>query len=67
MLPYLAGATSLLVSAVLSLAALFAAGALTAQFTSRSWLFSGTRQLLLGTLAAAVTYGVGSLFDMITG
>ena len=67
LLPYLAGATSLLISAVLSLAALFAAGALTAQFTSRSWLFSGTRQLLLGTLAAVVTFGVGSLFDVITG
>jgi VIT1/CCC1 family predicted Fe2+/Mn2+ transporter len=67
LLPYLVGATSLLISAVLSLAALFGAGALTAQFTSRSWIFSGTRQVLLGTFAAAVTFGVGSLFDVITG
>jgi vacuolar iron transporter family protein len=66
LLPYLVGATSLLISAVLSLAALFGAGALTAQFTSRSWIFSGTRQVLLGTLAAAVTFGVGSLFDVVT-
>lgn len=66
LLPYLVGATSLLISAVLSLAALFGAGALTAQFTSRSWIFSGTRQVLLGTFAAAVTFGVGSLFDVVT-
>jgi vacuolar iron transporter family protein len=38
----------------------------TAQFTSRSWIFSGTRQLLLGAFAASVTYGVGNLFDAIT-
>jgi VIT1/CCC1 family predicted Fe2+/Mn2+ transporter len=67
LLPYLVGATSLFISAVLSLAALFGAGALTAQFTSRSWIFSGTRQVLLGTFAAAVTFGVGSLFDAVTG
>jgi VIT1/CCC1 family predicted Fe2+/Mn2+ transporter len=67
LLPYLVGATSLLISAVLSLAALFGAGALTAQFTSRSWISSGTRQVLLGTFAAAVTFGVGSLFDVVTG
>jgi VIT1/CCC1 family predicted Fe2+/Mn2+ transporter len=67
LLPYLFGATSLLVSGILSVVALFGAGALTSQFTSRSWLFSGTRQLLLGTFAAAVTYGVGTLFDAITG
>ena len=66
LLPYLVGATSLFISAVLSLAALFGAGALTAQFTSRSWIFSGTRQVLLGTFAAAVTFGVGSLFDVVT-
>jgi VIT1/CCC1 family predicted Fe2+/Mn2+ transporter len=66
LLPYLFGATSLLISAGLSVAALFAAGAVTAQFTSRSWIFSGTRQLLLGAFAAAVTFGVGNLFDAIT-
>lgn len=67
LLPYLFGATSLLASAILSLAALFAAGALTSRFTSRSWIFSATRQLLLGTFAAVVTFGVGSLFNAVTG
>ncbi len=33
----------------------------TSRFTARRWLFSGSRQLVLGPLAAAVTYGVGHL------
>lgn len=65
LLPYLFGAKGVVVSAVLSLVALFGAGALTARFTARTWLFSGVRQLLLGAFAAAVTYGVGQLFDSI--
>jgi VIT1/CCC1 family predicted Fe2+/Mn2+ transporter len=67
LLPYLFGATSLLASAILSLAALFGAGALTSRFTARSWIFSGGRQVLLGTVAAAVTFAVGSLFNVVTG
>jgi len=30
-------------------------------FTGRGVLFSGTRQLLIGMSAAAITYGVGTL------
>jgi VIT1/CCC1 family predicted Fe2+/Mn2+ transporter len=59
LLPYLLGASSFLISAILSAGALFAAGALVSRFTSRSWLYSGLRQLALGALAAAVTYGIG--------
>jgi VIT1/CCC1 family predicted Fe2+/Mn2+ transporter len=47
---------------VLAVLALFLAGALSARFTARNWLFAGLRQLVLGVLAAAVTFGVGSLF-----
>jgi VIT1/CCC1 family predicted Fe2+/Mn2+ transporter len=61
LLPYIVGATNLLVSAVLAVVALFAAGAITARFTARTWYFSGARQLVLGMLAAAVTYGIGAL------
>jgi VIT1/CCC1 family predicted Fe2+/Mn2+ transporter len=57
-LPYLLGATSALVSTVVAAAALFGAGAIASQFTSRSWWFSGLRQLVFGMLAAGVTYGV---------
>jgi VIT1/CCC1 family predicted Fe2+/Mn2+ transporter len=64
LLPYLVGATTVLYSAVFALVALFVAGVVTSRFTSRNWLYSGTRQLLLGGLAAAVTYGVGTLFHV---
>jgi VIT1/CCC1 family predicted Fe2+/Mn2+ transporter len=67
LLPYAFGATVLWVSAIVSIVALFVAGAVTAQFTSRSWLFSATRQVVLGGLAAAVTYGVGQAFGAVTG
>jgi VIT1/CCC1 family predicted Fe2+/Mn2+ transporter len=67
LLPYLIGAKDVVISAVLALAALFVAGMLTSRFTSRSWLFAGGRQLLLGMLAAAVTFGVGALFHASVG
>jgi VIT1/CCC1 family predicted Fe2+/Mn2+ transporter len=67
LLPYLFGATTLLVSAILAGVALFAAGSITSRFTGRSWMFGGARQLALGVLAAAVTYGVGSLFHAAVG
>ena len=60
-LPYLLGADSLLVTVVLALVALFVAGALVSRFTDRSALYSGSRQLLLGAAATALTYAVGSL------
>lgn len=60
-LPYLFGATTLVWSAILSVLGLFGAGALVSRVTARSWWFSGLRQLLVGVLAAAVTFGIGSL------
>jgi VIT1/CCC1 family predicted Fe2+/Mn2+ transporter len=59
LLPYLAGAHSILIALVLATVALFAAGAVVARFTGRSWVYSGARQLLIGGAAAAVTYGLG--------
>ncbi|MEP6696790.1 MAG: VIT1/CCC1 transporter family protein, partial [Pseudonocardiales bacterium] len=59
LLPYLLGTTSLLISLVLSALGLFGAGAVTSRFTNRGWLYSGLRQLLLGGVAAAITYAVG--------
>ena len=44
-----------------SFAALFAVGAGVSLVTGRGMLFSGTRQVLIGAAAAAVTYGVGTL------
>jgi vacuolar iron transporter family protein len=67
LLPYLVGAQSVWISAVLALLALLGAGIGASRFTSRGWLYSGLRQLLLGGVAAAVTYGVGSLFHAAVG
>jgi VIT1/CCC1 family predicted Fe2+/Mn2+ transporter len=61
LLPFLLGAGSLLLAVALALAALFLTGAVVSRFTDRSALYSGSRQLLLGSLAATATYGIGSL------
>ena len=59
-LPYLLGASTLLPALVLTLLALFACGAVVTQVTNRSWLYGGLRQMLLGAVAAGLTYGVGA-------
>jgi vacuolar iron transporter family protein len=61
--PYLAGSgTAALVAAiVLALAAMFAVGASIGALNGRNALKSGLRQVIAGTLAAAVTFGVGHL------
>jgi VIT1/CCC1 family predicted Fe2+/Mn2+ transporter len=59
LLPYLLGARSLALAVVLAGVALFLGGALVSRFTNRSALYSGARQLVLGGLAAGVTYLVG--------
>jgi VIT1/CCC1 family predicted Fe2+/Mn2+ transporter len=66
-LPYLLGATSAVVSTVVAAVTLFGAGVLASRFTSRPWWFAGLRQLVLGMLAAFVTYGVGALFHVTAG
>ena len=60
LVPYLLGASSLAPSLILSVVGLFGVGAFTSRFTNRGWFYSGLRQLVLGGLAAAVTFGVGS-------
>ncbi|MGI8645267.1 MAG: VIT1/CCC1 transporter family protein [Nocardioides sp.] len=60
-LPYLFGATSLLPGLVLTLAGLFLCGAFVTRLTPRPWWYGGLRQTLVGAVAAAVTYGVGTL------
>lgn len=61
LVPYLAYATVLWISLVVSAIALFVAGAVVSRFTTRTAIYSGARQLLLGAGAAAVTFGVGHL------
>ena len=61
LLPYLFGVQVLWPALAVGGVGLFVAGALVARFTGRSWWSSGLRQLVLGGLAAAITYGIGTL------
>jgi VIT1/CCC1 family predicted Fe2+/Mn2+ transporter len=61
LLPYLAGLSYLLATLVLAAVALIAGGMIVGRITGRPVVRSGLRQLALGGLAVAVTYGVGSL------
>jgi len=59
LLPFLLGAHAMLPMLLLSLAGLFACGAVVSKVTARSWWFSGLRQLVLGAAAAGVTFVLG--------
>ena len=61
-LPYLVGggAVAFFVAIGLSVVALFAVGAGVSLLTGRGVLFSGARQVLIGSVAAVVTYIVGT-------
>ena len=61
LLPFILGATSLTLSLVVSGLGLLAAGGLVARLTAKPFWFGSTRQLVLGGLSAAVTYGIGLL------
>ena len=61
---FLTGGRAVEASACLSALALFFFGAVSTIFTGKPAFFSGTRQLLLGLLAAAVTFGLGHLLGV---
>jgi vacuolar iron transporter family protein len=60
-LPYLLGADSLVPGLVVTLLALFLCGAVVTQVTSRAWWYGGSRQMVLGAVAAGLTYLFGSV------
>ena len=64
LLPYLLGATVLWPALIVGGVGLFAAGAVTARFTNRTWWSSGLRQLVLGMAAAGVTFVIGDLIGV---
>jgi VIT1/CCC1 family predicted Fe2+/Mn2+ transporter len=66
LIPYLMGFSSLLLGLGVGAVGLFAAGALAAQFTTRSWWLGGLRQLLFGAIGASATFLVGSLIGVTT-
>jgi VIT1/CCC1 family predicted Fe2+/Mn2+ transporter len=67
LLPYLLGASVLWPALLAGGIGLFAAGAVVARFTRRPWWRSGTRQLVLGGLAAGATYLIGALIGATIG
>jgi VIT1/CCC1 family predicted Fe2+/Mn2+ transporter len=69
LVPFLitSGQTAFVVSLGLAFVALFAVGAGVSIVTGKGVLFSGTRQVIIGAAAAAVTYGVGSLIGATVG
>jgi VIT1/CCC1 family predicted Fe2+/Mn2+ transporter len=69
LIPYLfASGTVAIVAAVACAAAgLFVIGALITLLTGRSALFSGSRQLVFGLVAAGVTFGLGRLIGTVVG
>jgi VIT1/CCC1 family predicted Fe2+/Mn2+ transporter len=60
LVPYLLGSTKIVYSMIISLIGLFGAGALVSLVTTRTWWYSGTRQLLIGSGAAAITWFLGT-------
>jgi VIT1/CCC1 family predicted Fe2+/Mn2+ transporter len=61
LLPYLVGLPYLVATLAITAVALTAGGIIVGRLTGRPMLRSGLRQFLLGALAIAVTFGVGSL------
>lgn len=69
LLPFLlgAGAGALGIALAVSAVVAFGGGMVVSRVTSRGPLWSGARQLLLGALAAAVTFGVGHVLGAAVG
>lgn len=59
-LPYLFGATGPMASLIVTLLGLFLCGAFVTRLTPRRWWYGGSRQMLVGAVAAAATYAIGS-------
>lgn len=64
---WLAGGAAVILSLALAGIALFALGATTALITGTGVVRTGTRSLLLGLIAAGVTYGIGAVLGVTVG
>ena len=67
LLPYLAGFASLPAALILAAAAAVAGGGLVSQITARPFLHGALRQLILGGLAAGLTFVIGTAVGHIVG
>ena len=61
LLPFLLGFDSLAAAVILAAVAAFVGGGIVARVTARPFLRGAVRQLLLAAVAAALTYGIGTL------
>jgi VIT1/CCC1 family predicted Fe2+/Mn2+ transporter len=61
LVPYLLGLSDLLVPLLVTAVALVAGGMVVGRLTGRPLVYSGLRQLALGSVAVAVTFGIGRL------
>ncbi len=61
---FTSGITAIIIAASLATVALFVVGGALGHFTKRNWALSGLRMLFIGSLAAAVTYGIGTLLGV---
>jgi vacuolar iron transporter family protein len=61
LLPYLLGWPSLFAALIVTAAALLAGGMIVGRVTGRPVVHAGLRQLALGAIAVAVTYGIGHI------
>lgn len=61
---WFSGMRAIISSILFSMVGLFLIGAAITLFTGKSIWFSGIRQMIFGLLAAAITYGIGSLIGM---
>ena len=61
LLPFLLGFSSLAAAVILAAIAAFVGGGIVARVTARPFLRGAVRQLLLAAVAAALTYGIGTL------
>lgn len=64
---FVGGAVAVTLSAVVAGLGLFVAGAFTNLFTGRGLLFSGSRMLVFGLAAAAITFAIGKVIGVSTG
>jgi VIT1/CCC1 family predicted Fe2+/Mn2+ transporter len=64
---FLSGLPAIVASAIASVAGLFGLGAATTRFTGRSVLLAGSRQVLVGAVAAALTYVLGAVLGTSVG
>lgn len=58
------GSRAIITSVMISTAALFVIGSAITLITGKSFIRSGLRQVIIGLLAAAITYGIGKLIGV---